>query len=330
MLMAQFRKLFAEKEQRQGFQWKLLLRTALTLIFLFVLWRILRREDQNLADVRSAVLHHLREGEGIWLFLLLILVPVNWALEALKWQLLVAKVQAISFSEAVGSTLAGLLSGLALPAQVGDVVGRIAALRVTERTKTVGAALVSGGIQFYAAIFAGIWGICRLGEKLKVTGFSEGIFKAGLWLLVLAGLLAFVFRTSLVSKIPPRGLWKRIRSMLEVISRYGNKELLTAFGIGFFRYLTYMAQFVAGLLLFDFPMGIYDMVACVSVVLLVKTVMPAFNLLGDLGLRGISAVFVFGWFGIPPDQVLAVTLLIWFTNILLPALTGLVWIWKRI
>ncbi len=328
--MAQFRKLFPEKERRLGFQWKLLLRTAITLFFLLVLWRILKREDQNLADVWNAVQFHLREGEGAWLLLLLILVPVNWALEAAKWQLLVAKVQAISFSEAVGSTLAGLLSGLALPAQVGDIVGRIAALRVAYRAKTVGAALISGGIQLYAAIFAGIWGIYRLGKKLQMTAFTEKIFKAGLWLLVLAGLLAFTFRASLVSKIPLRGIWKRVRSMLEVISCYSNKELLVAFGIGFFRYLTYMAQFVAGLLLFGFPIGIYDMVACVSVVLLVKTVMPAFNLVGDLGLRGISAVFVFGWFGIPPDQVLALTLLIWFTNILLPALTGLVWVWKRI
>ncbi len=328
--MAQFRKLFPEKERRQWFQWKLLLKTVVTLVFLFVLWRILRENGRNLADVWRAVQLHLQEGDGIRLLVLLLLVPVNWALEAAKWQLLVRKIQAISFSEAVGSTLAGLLSGLALPAQIGDVIGRIAVLRVSDRTKTVVAALISGGIQFYAAVFTGIWGVYYLGEKLQLPAFSEVFFMAGLWLLVVAGVLAFAFRTILVAKVPSRGAWKRVKSMLEVISFYSDKELLIAFGIGFSRYITYVAQFVAGLLLFEFPMGIYDMIACVSVVLLVKTVMPAFNLMGDLGLRGISAVFVFGRFGIAPDQVLALTLLIWFTNILLPALTGLAWVWKRI
>src|SRR5690606_1676846 len=97
----------------------------------------------------------------------------------------------------------------------------------------------------YAAVFTGIWGVYRLEERFGVSAFSGNVFKAGLWLLVLAGILAFAFRTSLVSKIPCRGVWKGLRSMLEVISNYGNKELLAAFGVGFFRYLTYVAQFVA-------------------------------------------------------------------------------------
>ncbi len=327
--MAQFRKLLPEKERPVQFPWKIVLRLLLTGFFLIVLWVMLKKQEQSLRDVGLATLAHLREGEGVWLFWLLALVPVNWALESLKWQLLVNKVQAISFADAVSSTLSGLLSGLALPAQVGDVVGRVAALNIADRSKTIGAALISGGIQFYAAIFAGLWSLFFLWDRLGLTRTSLVMLTLLFGIVVAAGFLMFIFRKPLLARIPSNGLWRKVRSSLEVISNYSNRELLLAFGVGALRYVTYAAQFVAGLLLFAFDLSLTELVSCVALVLMIKTVMPALNLLGDLGLRGISAVLVFGKFGILPDEIIAVTLLIWVTNILGPALFGLLLIWVR-
>lgn len=327
--MAQFRKLFAENGQRLTLRWTFVWRIVATAGLLFVLWKALGRDGKNLSDVWQSVGFHVTRGEGVWLLVLLVLVPVNWALESRKWQLLVGKVQRITFSESVGSTLAGLLSGLALPAQIGDVVGRVAALKVASRSSAIGAALISGGIQFYAAVFTGIWGAFELWEVLPATGPAKKMVAAALVIIVLAGVLAFAFRKYLVLKLPGNGIWGRVKSSLAVIALYDNAELLTAFAIGLLRYLTYAGQFVAGLLLFGFPMSVPEMAACVSLVLMVKTVLPALNLLGDLGLRGVSAVLIFGIFGIAPDDVLAVTFLIWATNILFPAVFGWFWVWKQ-
>ncbi len=327
--MAQFRKLLPEKELLAQFPWKIALKLLLTGFFLILLWVLLKKQEQGLRDVLLATLTHLKEGEGIWLCWLLALVPVNWALESLKWQLLVNKIQTISFTDAVCSTLSGLLSGLALPAQIGDVVGRVAALNIAHRSRTIGAAFISGGIQFYAAIFAGLLSLFFLWDRLGAGRASLVMLTLLLGIVVAAGFLMFIFRKPLLAGIPSNGLWRKVRSSLEVINDYSNGELLLAFGIGALRYLTYMAQFVAGLLLFAFELSFIELVSCVALVLMIKTVMPALNLLGDLGLRGVSAVLIFGKFGILPDEIIAVTLLIWVTNILIPALFGLFLIWVR-
>lgn len=277
----------------------------------------------------QAIGWHLRAGEGKWLLALLALVPVNWALESLKWQMLVSKVQAISFFDALCSTLAGLLSGLALPAQVGDVIGRVAALNMADRARAIGAALVSGGIQFYAAVFGGLWGVVFLWTKLPLRDTSLILLTVLLSLVLLGGVVFFMLRGWLIFKIPDSAWGMKVRAWLEVIGAYRSRELLSAFGVGVARYLTYLGQFVAGLLLFQFKLSVPEMIACVALILMIKTVMPALNLLGDLGLRGVSAVFIFGGFGMLPGEVLAVTLLIWITNILFPALFGLLLIWLR-
>ncbi len=327
--MVQFRKLLPEKERPAQFPWKIALRLLLTVFFLIVLWAMLKKQEQSLRDVGLATLARLREGEGTWLCWLIVLVPVNWALESFKWQLLVNRVQPISFTDAVSSTLSGLLSGLALPAQVGDIVGRVASLNIANRSKTIGAALISGGIQFYAAIFAGLWGLFFLWDRLGLSRASLVILTLLLGGVVAAGFVIFIFRKPLLARISSNGVWKKVRSSLEVISDYSNRELLMAFGIGALRYLTYLAQFVAGLLLFAFELSFVELVSCVALILMIKTVMPALNLLGDLGLRGVSAVLIFGKFGILPDEIIAVTLLIWVTNILVPALFGLFLTWVR-
>ncbi len=327
--MAQFRKLLSQNKQLQSIPWKFVLRILLTFIVLFVLWSTLRQQEQGFADIWHVIRRQLTKGEAMWLLILLLLVPVNWALESLKWQLLVRKIFKISFGDAVTSTLTGLLSGLALPAQIGDVVGRVASLKTPERSKTLGAALLSGGIQFYVAVFAGLWGIYAVRWQLQLSGSAFLVLVSLLWGIILLGFLFFAFRKPLLATIPSHGYWQRVRSALEVMSAYDDRELLAAFGVGAGRYAVYLAQFVAGLLIFDFPLPLREMAACVALVLMVKTLLPALNLLGDLGLRGVTAVFIFGKFGIPPDLVIAVTLFVWFTNILLPALFGLLLVWRR-
>ncbi|RYF51547.1 MAG: UPF0104 family protein, partial [Cytophagaceae bacterium] len=60
-----------------------------------------------------------------WAALLVLLAPVNWGLEALKWQLLIRRIEPVSFAGAYRAVLAGMTLSFALPAQLGDVAGRV-------------------------------------------------------------------------------------------------------------------------------------------------------------------------------------------------------------
>ena len=291
------------------------------------LWMTLKKNEQGLSDVWAISKAKWEAGNTFWLFVMFLLVPLNWALESRKWQMLVSRIVPIRYGEAVKSTLTGLMTGLTMPAQVGEIVGRVGSLPIAGRSRTVGAAFVSGGIQFYAAVFAGIGAFFYASPKLQLSPVVNGLLFTLLAVIVILGVVFFVFRKKLATVKPGTGWRERIRSSVEVISIYRDTELLAAFGVGMIRYVTYTAQFVAALLFFEFPLSPLYMTACAALVLLVKTLLPALNLLGDLGVRGITAVFIFEKFGIQADLAVAVTLLVWATNILLPSLVGLIWLW---
>lgn len=291
------------------------------------LWMTLKKNEQGLSDVWAISKAKWEVGNTFWLFAMFLLVPLNWALESRKWQMLVSRIVPIGYGEAVKSTLAGLMTGLTMPAQVGEIVGRIGSLNIAGRSRTVGAAFVSGGIQFYAAVFAGIWAFFYAGPNLQLSPAVNGILLTMLAAIVVLGVVFFVFRKKFATAKAGTGWRERIRTSVEVISIYRDNELLVAFGLGMIRYATYTAQFVAALLFFEFPLSPLYMTACAALVLLVKTLLPALNMLGDLGVRGITAVFIFEKFGIQADLAVAVTLLVWATNILLPSLVGLIWLW---
>lgn len=291
------------------------------------MWQILKRQEQSFEGILAIIGDQLEHGKSAWLLLLLLLVPVNWALESRKWQLLVSKVMPIRFGSAVRSTLAGLVTGLVLPAQIGDAVGRVAALDSPERPKTVGAAVISGGIQFYTSVFAGIWALYFLHGTLQIRAAHYRVLQVILWGIVVLGIAFFLWRKKLLNRAPGTALGTRVREMTEVTGRYRDSELLTAFAVGGLRYAVYMGQYVAGLVFFGFPLTPAEMAASVALILMVKTVLPAVSLLGDLGLRGITALYVFERFSVGAGLVMSATLLVWLTNILIPAVAGLVLIW---
>ncbi len=304
----------------------LLLKLFLSIGVLGYLYTALYRDGKGITFGES--LQEVWSWQNAGMILLLVaLVPVNWALESWKWQRLAAKATPVSYRDAVRSTLAGLLAGLVLPAQVGEVLGRVGALRSSERIKTVGAVLVSGGIQFYVSLAAGAIGFWALRNKLTMP---RGVFDAvyvGLLLLVAAGVAAYGFRKQLAN-ISSSGVWlQKFRHSLLVVSQYTTKELLTASGIGLLRYGVYTLQFVLALRLFEFPLPVSDLVACVAVLLLAKTVLPTLTVFGDLGIRGLTALYVFGQFDMSAGKVVAVSVWVWVLNIVIPVLIGLVILW---
>ncbi len=113
-----------------------------------------------------------------------------------------------------------------------------------------------------------------------------------------------------------------------MVRRYSGLELSTALGIGMARYLVFVAQFTLILVLIELPISVLDTVSCVGLIFLVKTLLPAINAIGDLGLREFTALYVFAPYHLASEKIMAATFLIWFINILAPLLVGIFFIWK--
>lgn len=273
------------------------------------------------------------EHPECWAIGLFLLTPVNWGFEALKWQILLQRVEKISFWEAYQGVLTGLTLGFALPAQLGDTAGRVLSLR-TNRAEAIGASLVSGGMQFYVAL---VFGAVAWAHHLTVA--PERNTATGQWLLIVLSVLSFggilfgLVRRRLVEWVSTRPALARFATYWQVAGLYSDSEIGLALGAATARYLVFSVQFYFALRLVGILLALDISASGIGLVFLVKTVTPAFNLLSDLGVREAAALWVFAPFDqgdglVAAPVLLTATLTLWFANILMPVLVGLIWVWK--
>lgn len=264
-----------------------------------------------------------------WALGLLLLTPLNWGLEALKWWILLQRVERSSFGAAYSGVLAGVSLGFALPAQLGDTAGRVLSLRDGKRGAAIGASLVSGGMQFYVAL---VMGTLAWGYHIGLVSDRNSL--AGRWLLVLLGALSLggvvfgIVRTRVVTWLSGRDGLKRFATYWNVAGLYADREIALALLVATLRYGVFGVQFYLAMRVVGLQMAPDVAASSIGLVFLVKTVTPAFNLLSDLGVREAAALWVFSPFSPSVPVLITATLLLWFTNILMPVLVGLYWVWK--
>ena len=263
-----------------------------------------------------------------WVVGLLLLTPVNWGFEALKWKILLQRVEPTSLWAAYRGVLAGVSLGFALPAQLGDTAGRVLSLR-TNRTEAIGASLVSGGMQFYVAI---VFGTVAWAHYLHTV--PDRNTPAGQWLLVLLVVLSVggigfgLVRRRVINRLTN---WPKLRpyaAFWQVAGLYSDGEIGLALVAAALRYLVFSIQFYLAMRLLGVVLPVGRSASGIGVVFLVKTITPAFNMLSDLGVREAASLWVFAPFTIAAPVLLTATLTLWTANILMPVLAGLIWVWK--
>lgn len=261
-----------------------------------------------------------------FILLSLLLIPINWALESLKWKFLAQKVEKVSFARAFRSTLTGLSLGVITPHGLGDYPGRLLHLSQSDRFKALGALFLSRIAQFFITLLFGTYAIVYFilfqGEAVHV------LFYYLLGLLIISTIL---FVTALLSgkrifdSIASVSALTKILRYFRILTTYTPKDFVIVFLLSFLRYLVFSFQFVLILYSFGVESSLILLFTGACFVFLSKSVIPT---LFDLGVREASAAYFFGSFMIPGDKVILASLFLWFINIFIPALIGLIFIFK--
>ena len=272
--------------------------------------------------------------------ILLALVPLNWTLEALKWQWLARRVAPLRFTEALGGVLAGLSLGMALPG-LGDTAGRVLSIRGTtvssteqtapDRAGAVGAALVSGGMQFYVAVVIGAvaWAVHLTQLPARNSRGGQALLALLVVLSALGVVLNFYRNRFVIWSVR----WPKIgqyNAYWAIIGHYSHADMAATFGLALVRNLTFSAQLYCAFRLYGIELPAQALAAGVGVIFLAKTVTPAVNWLSDLGIREAAALWVFAPYNLPAPLLLTATHTLWFINILLPVGVGILVVSKGV
>lgn len=283
---------------------------------LFYAYRINRlfEEVPFVADARNFLL----------LAAVLLLMLANWALETWKWKIQVTKNEPVHFYDALKGVIAGVTLSMITPNQLGDFVGRIIYLKKTDKIKGALLAVIGHTAQVIMTVAFGALGLLAL---LSGTHYVHGhlVFAANILLLALIPLAVYLYiNMGLLSRFP---VHERVRKYLDVFAQYSGNELSALLILSFTRYMVFVLQYYLLTLVFRLDVEPLQALICITSTIFIQSFVPSFILV-EIGMRGASALFIFGFFSRQVVPVLLTTYVVWIVNILLPGLAGLFFLMK--
>jgi hypothetical protein len=269
-------------------------------------------------------------GSESWkLWLVIVLMPVNWGLETCKWYLLVNRMQSLSFMKSFESVLSGLSLAINTPNRIGEYGGRVVYLLPENRLKGVALTIISSVSQLLITLVLGWVAMIVLKKHLNQvelggTHFS-GILFTGfqysvLIFVVVTGLFFFKMEwlVNLIKRIP---LFKTKLSFIAVLENLGTSLYLQILFYSFLRFLVFALQYVLLWQVLQVDIGLWQGFWAIALVFLIMAIIPGFAI-ADVGIRGKVAISIVGIFSANSIAILAGTAGLWLLNLVVPALTG--------
>jgi hypothetical protein len=280
----------------------------------------------------------LADQNNIWLLsaLLIFLMLVNWGLEALKWQLLIRKIERLSFFQAFKAVLTGVSVSLFTPNRTGDYLGRVFILEKGNHVEGILITIIGSLAQVIITVCAGLFCLLAfMDQYLQVSYRISGYLVSGMILLIpaLVFLILFLYfniriLTGLLERYLP-GRWEKWIRYVSVFSIFNHKELLWTLLLSLARYVVFSTQFFILLRIAGTGLPLTQAVFLIPVIYLVMTVIPTIALT-DLGIRGSVSLFVIGLYfqkygtGNTDTElaILTSSSVLWLINLVIPAILG--------
>jgi len=303
--------------------------TSLKLVFVLLLCIVMYNQTlgrDNFFEIYATFKERLQESESWYLIVALLLMPVNWLLETLKWKALVDPIEKVPLFRAIKGVMIGVSLSLFTPNRIGEYGGRILVVKPENNVKTVVATIVGSFSQLVVLLVFGM-----IGTSYFVHLFLETptLVEYGIGLTTVLGsivLIFFYFNVDLAIPIFRRlPLLRRLVKHMEILRTYGTDLLMKALSYSFLRYLTYSVQYYLILCFFGIEIDLLVGLSAIATIFLIQTSIPMPPISGLL-VRGEVALNIWGFFQLNVISILAATFGLWLINVILPALFGTIFI----
>ncbi|WP_317898686.1 hypothetical protein [Aurantibacillus circumpalustris] len=249
----------------------------------------------------------------------ILLIPINWGIEAYKWKLITAPIQWVSYKTATKSVYSGVCLGNLAPGRATEFLAKIIFFKIENRPKITVLHFVGGMFQLSITIISGF-----IALLFMLNNFGSD----SLWMTYVTSSIGIVLLTLLILSI------YKINPLLNFISKKISKQsqvedfnykflassLIKLFGFSALRYSVFFCQFVLLLLIFhrDISFVIFPEIA---LYFLITTTIPMISVL-EAAIRAAVALVVFKDSGISNSALALSSLLIWLVNIIVPSIFG--------
>jgi len=234
---------------------------------------------------------------------LLLLFLLNYLMEAIKWQNLLASWSPISIFKSYKSVLIGQAFAFFTPARTGDYVGRILLLPPGSKIKGVAQMAWSSYAQLIITISIGS---IALFFNLPFFPWIKWFMPLGL----VAALLVYFHPGQF------KGWLNKINKL-----QIENKLKLNLLGLSFFKYVVFVLQYTWAVKMLNIPIAPSDLWIALGVLFLLLSIIPSISLT-DLVIRGQIIVVLLEPYYNNSLMLICLSTIIWAVNFLLPAIIG--------
>lgn len=297
------------------------------LLFLWLSFSIYQ-QIKNQSHLEASWLH-IKESfyspNVIYLLLTVLLMFVNWGLEAAKWMLAVRPVHKVSFLQAFKAILSGVSFSVTIPNRIGEYLGRILYMPDGKRLQVISLTVICSISQLLVTLILGTLGFFVLKARLIEAGILSlvGYQFVGFGLLLLITILTvFYFSLSAIEMWLERSV-KRASwlYLVRAIRNFDMQRLGLLVTLSTVRYAVFVTQYILLFRLFEVNVSVSDGFWVMSLVFLALAVIPTIALV-EVGLRGQISLQLVGLFAANNLGILLTSITIWGINLIIPALAG--------
>ncbi|OFY85037.1 MAG: hypothetical protein A3F72_04645 [Bacteroidetes bacterium RIFCSPLOWO2_12_FULL_35_15] len=295
-----------------------------TIILILSFWYILIKI--NAANNSIDFTNLFNESTVFFLSFTLLLMPVNWGLEALKWKILIHSLEPISFVKSFKSIFSGITISIFTPNRVGEFAGRIFYLEKADKIKATIKSFVGSIIQLSVTLLIGLTSLFfyyyrGYDSSHPIVAFENRNVK--LFLIIICGILICLLFLYLAKKY----FSTKIKSYFNIFFETKGSQVIILLGLSFLRYIIFSVQYYLALKVFNIHLDFALSFMLISIVFLVTSIIPTFAI-SEIAVRGATAVYFFSVVTNDSKGIVAASLLLWLINLAIPALIGEVFVWK--
>lgn len=279
--------------------------------------------DTHLVYIKEAAY-----GQEAWKFWIVVLLMfVNWGIEARKWQVLMKPLQQLSFWRSFKAILTGVSFAMNTPNRIGEYGGRMLFVDEGNRLRTISLTIAGSFSQLLITLLLGVLGLFLLTDEFLSSSYVSSLsiwFKFTKMIMVVITIICVMiyFRISWiikgVEKLPGISGFVKHIAVLEDLSV---TILLRVLSLSLSRFLVFIIQYNLLLHVMHVEIGWWDGMWVVAVLFLWLAIWPTITIL-ELGFRWQYSLLLFSLFSNNVVGIYATATAIWLINLVLPALAG--------
>ncbi len=293
----------------------------------FIYKRVFERENAtSWWDGAGSVL--LEKDLAPWFILVFVLMLLNWSLEAMKWKIVIHRMENIGFLRSLEAIFSGITVSFFTPNRIGEYAGRVFHLEKADRIEATLATVIENFSQLIITILSGSFAILFVMYRYSsLPPYLENSILILLFSIVFICLLFYFNITLLETLFRRSGFPETMNHYFRIFSLYPKSTLAGILLLALIRYLVFSTQFFILLRLFGLDTSYTISMILIAATYLVMSVVPTFALT-ELGVRGAVATYFFGFVTLDLTAVLNASFCLWLINLAIPALIGIFFVFQ--